>query len=272
MTLGIPVPQVYIVPAERFCREMGPALGVNLAEFEFPAYFNFFIYKKRCTLVVDSQEAEDNICRVFNETLLGPAQFRRERDPVAYEEEDFAPNFPREAIPDLEKELRYFRIMPDGKELAVDLLLDFSQFNQPEEGSCHENLGVPPNINNKDVEDDDEMDEEELDEALEIVGDEEVGEEEEVPADAHGVEKRADDLRWSYKKARWVGKCESSLLLKNKLFVVYLRCQRFQAMLLLCGRQMQPTSRSEIEQYHELKFLKCRVVPNISYTTLISTI
>ena len=82
MRLGIPVPQVYIVPVERFCREMGPALGVNLAEFEFPAYFNFFVYKKRCTLVVDSLDAEENIRRVFAETLLGPAQFRREQNPM----------------------------------------------------------------------------------------------------------------------------------------------------------------------------------------------
>lgn len=205
MTLGIPVPQVYIVPAERFCREMGPALGVNLAEFEFPAYFNFFVYKKRCTLVVDSQEAEDNICRVFNETLLGPAQFRREVDPVPYEEEDFAPDFPRDAIPNLEKELRHFRIMPDGKELAVEVLLDFSQFKQPGDGYCHENLGVPPNVGEKEVEDDEDLDEEELNEALCMVGDEEIGEEEEVPPDAQAVEKRSSS-KWSYKKARWVGK------------------------------------------------------------------
>jgi len=204
MTLGIPVPQVYIVPAERFCREMGPALGVNLAEFEFPAYFNFFVYKKRCTLVVDSQEAEDNICRVFNETLLGPAQFRRENDPVPFEEEDFAPDFPRDAVPNLEKELRYFRIMPDGRELAVDLLLDFSQFKQPGDGDCHENLGVPPNVCSHDVDDEDDIDEEELDETLAYVGSEESGDYEEVPVDVQRVENR-DSTKWSYRKARWVG-------------------------------------------------------------------
>ena len=125
MVQGLPVPQVYIVPSDRFCREMGPALGVNLAEFEFPAYFNFFVYKKRCTLVVDSPDARDNICRVFSETLLGPEQFRRRENPIAYEEEDFAPDFPRAAIPNFQKELEYFRIMPDGKELELDTLLDF---------------------------------------------------------------------------------------------------------------------------------------------------
>ena len=63
MRMGIPVPEVYIVPTERFCRELGPALGVNLAEFEFPGYFNFFVRQKNCTLVVDCQDAEDCICK-----------------------------------------------------------------------------------------------------------------------------------------------------------------------------------------------------------------
>jgi hypothetical protein len=144
MRLGLSVPAVYIVPVERFCREMGPALGVNLAEFEFPAYFNFFVFKKRCTLVVDSEDAEQNIRRVFSETLLGPAQFRREIDPLTYEEEDFAPNFPRDAIPNFQKELEYFRIMPDGKELVLETLLNFRHFESPGDSGIHENLGVPP--------------------------------------------------------------------------------------------------------------------------------
>ena len=39
MKLGIPVPQVYIVPVDRFCRELGPALGVNLAEVRRGGWF-----------------------------------------------------------------------------------------------------------------------------------------------------------------------------------------------------------------------------------------
>lgn len=34
MRLGLEVPRVFVVPVERFCREIGPALGINLAEFE----------------------------------------------------------------------------------------------------------------------------------------------------------------------------------------------------------------------------------------------
>jgi glyoxylase-like metal-dependent hydrolase (beta-lactamase superfamily II) len=143
---GLEVPQFYIVPVERFCREMGRALGVNLAEFEFPAYYNFFLLGRRCTLIVDSDEAERNIRRVFSETLLGPAQFRREENPIAFEEEDFSPDFPRDAIPDFQKELKHFRTM-GGKELVLETLLNFCHF---EARSGSNVLGVPPPLNNGD--------------------------------------------------------------------------------------------------------------------------
>jgi len=144
MRLGVSPPSVYIVPVDRFCREMGPALGVNLAEFEFPAYFNFFVQRKRCTLIVDSVDAERNIRRVFSETLLGPAQFRRGKHPLTHEEEDFAPDFPREAIPNFHKELHHFRIMPNGKELVLETLLKFCHFESAPDSSFRDNLGAPP--------------------------------------------------------------------------------------------------------------------------------
>lgn len=160
MKLGLEVPSVYVVPVDRFCREMGPALGVNLAEFEFPAYFNFFIQRKKCTLVVDSVDAERNIRRVFSETLLGPAQFRvpekkSEDSGVAsvnalgikkYEEEDFSPDFPRDAIPDFYKELQHFRIMPNGQELVLETLLKFRHFESAPDSDFRDTLGSPPQL------------------------------------------------------------------------------------------------------------------------------
>lgn len=198
MSLGLPVPQVYIVPVERFCREMGPALGVNLAEFEFPAYFNFFVYKKRCTLIVDSEDAEKNIRRVFSETLLGPAQFRREENPIGYEEEDFAPDFPREMIPNFQKELKHFRIMPDGNELVIETLLDFRHFELRSDG--HDNLGIPPPL-------DDATAKEVEKEALTVPPAVDTGgedDEEEVPKDLKGVESR-ETTPWTYSQARFMG-------------------------------------------------------------------
>jgi len=214
MRLGIPVPQIYIVPAERFCRDMGPALGVNLAEFEFPGYFNFFVRQKNCTLVVDSQDAEDNICRVFEETLLGPKKFRRKVDPVAYDEEDFAPDFPKDAIPNFERELGHFRDM-GGKELTVDLILKFCQFEKPEDGCCHDNLGVPPDldvINDEEVND---LVQQDYDEAVDEFDDAEKEEEDGTgkPLEKKEVPKNEDEIKalerskskWSYGRARWVG-------------------------------------------------------------------
>lgn len=188
MKLGIPVPQVYIVPTERFSREMGPALGVNLAEFEFPAYFNYFVYKKKCTLVVDSGDAEENIRKVFSETLLGPEQFRRENS-ISYEEEDFAPDYPRDAIPDFHKELKHFRIMPDGHELVIETLLDFRHYEFVE---AAESLGVPKPIPG---------DEESKVEDVKI---NEVSDEEQVhtaPSDLREVLKRENQGPWTYSEA-----------------------------------------------------------------------
>lgn len=204
MSLGMPVPQVYIVPVERFCREMGPALGVNLAEFEFPAYFNFFVYKKRCTLVVDSADAEQNIRRVFSETLLGPAQFRREDNPIAYEPEDFASDFDKDAIPNFQKELKHFRIMPDGKELALETLLNFRHFHTPVENVGHENLGVMKPSDENIVEEDNGSESE--DEAAEA-----------VPKDENGVAKR-EKTPWNYNQARWMGKFDSEESVVQSLY------------------------------------------------------
>ena len=204
MSLGMPVPQVYIVPVERFCREMGPALGVNLAEFEFPAYFNFFVYKKRCTLVVDSADAEQNIRRVFSETLLGPMQFRQEENPIAFEPEDFAADFDKDAIPNFQKELKHFRIMPDGKELVLETLLNFRHFHTPVENVGHENLGVLKPTEAQKISEDKGSGSE--DEAAE-----------EVPTDENGVAKR-EKTPWNYNQARWMGKLVSSQVAFNFLF------------------------------------------------------
>jgi hypothetical protein len=128
MRQGLDVPSIYIVPIERFCRDTGTTLGINVAEIEFPAYYNFFLRKRRCTLVVHSDEAEESIRRVFGETLLGPEQFRQSKNPVLFEEEDFSPDFDPDAIPNFHKELQHFRTMPDGNELTIETLLNFVHF------------------------------------------------------------------------------------------------------------------------------------------------
>lgn len=155
-------------------------------------------------LVVDSDDAEENIRRVFSETLLGPAQFRREENPMIYEEEDFAPDFPRDAVPNFRKELEYFRIMPGGNELVCETILSFCHFETRSDG--HENLGIPPAG-------DDEEDDEEDEHHDEADGDDDDGHGEEgdevkdlVPKDADALEKMEKKSKWSYSKARFMGK------------------------------------------------------------------
>lgn len=67
MNLGISMSNIFVVPRLRLDRKY----FLNVAEFEFPAYFNFFITRKKIRLVctLDTKTALEN---VFQETLLGP--------------------------------------------------------------------------------------------------------------------------------------------------------------------------------------------------------
>eukprot|EP00903_Cladosiphon_okamuranus_P020559 g18871.t1 len=116
MVQGLPVPQYYVMPQETFCRTLGNSLGVNVAEFEFPAYYNFFLKGQTVKLIVDSLEAENRIRALMQETLLGPEEIDATTD--------FDPSVPMGDRPDIAKELSYFRSF-NGKELSVDLLITF---------------------------------------------------------------------------------------------------------------------------------------------------
>ena len=107
------------MPTQRFNRVLGAAVGINVAEFEFPAYYNFFFKRQPVNLVVEP-EVEARIRTVFQETLFGP-------EAVDYDA-DFAPELPPECRPDLLKELRYFRKFGDTF-LEIDMLLRFTHFN-----------------------------------------------------------------------------------------------------------------------------------------------
>src|SRR5580658_7354425 len=68
---GRDVPTTFVVPHERFDRRR----GINVSEVEFPAYYNFFILKRRVLLVVDDKDTEERIRGVFQETLFGPKKY-----------------------------------------------------------------------------------------------------------------------------------------------------------------------------------------------------
>ena len=117
MALGLEGPVAYVLPRELFDRRR----GLSVAEFEFPAYYNFFLLKRRCRLVVPTHDIELRIRSIFQESLFGPAN-----PPLATE---FADGFPAERQPDFKRESEYFRTVPGRGRLEVDDLVEFVVMN-----------------------------------------------------------------------------------------------------------------------------------------------
>jgi hypothetical protein len=78
LNLGLEIPTYYIIPTKRypFCLmcSFDKKYGISVAEFEFPAYFNFFVKKRQISLICTA-EVEQAIRTVFQETLLGPTDY-----------------------------------------------------------------------------------------------------------------------------------------------------------------------------------------------------
>ena len=69
MSLGYNVPQYFVIGVEMFDR----VKARSLAEFEFPAYFNFFCLKRPVTIIC-RKHMKEAITKIFTETLLGPSK------------------------------------------------------------------------------------------------------------------------------------------------------------------------------------------------------
>ncbi|PRP86006.1 putative transcriptional regulator, Crp/Fnr family protein [Planoprotostelium fungivorum] len=111
MKCGIDVPNYFVFGELLFDRKH----GVNLAEAEFPAYWNFFI-KKRVINFVCRRDQEIAIRKVFRETLLGPEKI------------DLSSEYPphlADLMPDLHKEAQYLRTFDN-----IDELLHFHNFDR----------------------------------------------------------------------------------------------------------------------------------------------
>lgn len=112
MSLKLDVPTIFVVPTVMFDRQR----GVNIAEIEFPAYYNYFLLKRRIRLVVVSAAAEQLLRTILEQSLFGPSETRTE--------EEFRAGFPMDGRPDFAKECEYFRRGPRGR-LVVDELVEF---------------------------------------------------------------------------------------------------------------------------------------------------
>lgn len=114
MELKLDVPVAYVLPRELFDRRR----GLSVAEFEFPAYYSFFLLKRRCRLVVASEDVEDRVRSIFQESLFGP----KVTEPLPGE---FADGYPETHRPNFKRESDYFRTVPGKGRLEVDDLLEF---------------------------------------------------------------------------------------------------------------------------------------------------
>lgn len=115
---GFSVPEYYII----FKRKFDFADGINLMEFEFPVYYNFFLRKQNRTKMICDRHTRQQILEIFQETLLGPKDLSRFH-------EDFIEGY--EAIPSIKKELEYFAKNPfnQTQPLTADLLIEFILFD-----------------------------------------------------------------------------------------------------------------------------------------------
>jgi len=120
MKLGITVPTYFVILGEMFDRQV----GLNMAEFEFPAYFNFFCLKKKVTLIC-MKDMEQRIRSIFTETLMGP------KPEHCMGEADHASTLNNSAYPNFREEGYYL----DGmrRTLGVDTLVEFKTFNAKQE-------------------------------------------------------------------------------------------------------------------------------------------
>lgn len=108
------VPRYFIVPPRLFA----PDRGMNLAELEFPAYWNFFIKGQRTTIICRPNQREI-LARVLSEAVFGPQR----PDPREFNG-DVPPG-----RPDLVKELAYFRLNPaTGQSMQLSDLVEFIEF------------------------------------------------------------------------------------------------------------------------------------------------
>lgn len=117
MERKLEVPAIFVVPHEPFERH----LGVNVAEFEFPAYYNYFLLKRRVRLIVESPDVELRLRTVMEESLFGPK--------ASSTAGEHPSDFPEDARPNFARETEFFRRGPGGRRLEVDTLVEFVHFD-----------------------------------------------------------------------------------------------------------------------------------------------
>jgi CRP-like cAMP-binding protein len=95
MRLPKDVPRIFVLTDELF----NWLKGISIAEIEFPIYYNFFLKKRRTTIICREPQFEQ-MKKVLQESLFGPKEFDISSD---YDSTGGLP------VPDLRKEMDFFR-------------------------------------------------------------------------------------------------------------------------------------------------------------------
>ncbi len=90
------VPQMFILPLELFNWQK----GINVADMEFPIYFNFFI-KQQKTSVICTEEQGRRLAVAMTEAVFGPRSVDLNNDAFQADDDVF--------VPDIRGELAFFR-------------------------------------------------------------------------------------------------------------------------------------------------------------------
>ncbi len=109
MLLPNSVPQLFILPRRLF----NPEKGISLAELEFPIYYNFFILKRKTTIICTRTQAA-RLLRVLREPIFGPE--------VVDTRQDVHPASTGVIAPDLKAEMDFY------KNFGFEHLLSFHYF------------------------------------------------------------------------------------------------------------------------------------------------
>ncbi len=129
LKMGKSPPTYFVILGEMFDRQA----GLNMAEFEFPAYFNFFCLKKKVTLIC-MPELEARVRAIFTETLLGP------QDELCRPKDDHGGDRDDTAYPRFREEGYYL----DGmrRTLSVDTLVNFMTFDARQEVTIDDKIKI----------------------------------------------------------------------------------------------------------------------------------
>ncbi|MFP4329356.1 MAG: cAMP/cGMP-dependent 3',5'-cyclic-AMP/GMP phosphodiesterase [Spirochaetaceae bacterium] len=108
------VPRIFVLP----CTMFNWSKGINVADMEFPIYFNFFLKQQKVT-IVGTEEQGERLRVALREAVFGPESFDLRMDTFDAGDDIY--------VPDIRKELEYFK-----GSLSLEKMYEFIPFQNGE--------------------------------------------------------------------------------------------------------------------------------------------